>query len=385
MHDSERMLQTPGRTNSTGGVLERSRSRSVEPSRSAAFLWLLPLLTLFASLGAHAHEIRPTVIDMSIDAGEVRLVLRANVEALLADISPEHDDTDQSPNAQRYDRLRELAPEALRSRLIKNAGRFVDTMELIDDQGGRVALALSDVTIPPVGDVRLPRDSRITVTGLLRTGVDTVSWQWTASNGPVILRHGSANSPNAYSAYLAPGKQSAAIAVSGEQPTLGAWQNAVNYIQIGFVHIIPRGVDHILFVIGLFLLAPRWRPIVWQVSCFTVAHTFTLALATLGYVSIPAALVEPLIALSIAAIGIENLFVSAVYRWRNLVVFSFGLLHGLGFASVLADVGLHSGHFLGALIAFNIGVEIGQLSVIVLCFVLVGWPLRERHLVPPGW
>ena len=116
------------------------------------------------------------------------------------------------------------------------------------------------------------------------------------------------------------------------------------------------------------------RPLLWQVTAFTLAHTVTLALATLQIVTIPASIVEPLIAASIVYVAVENIFDGKVGWVRVAVVFCFGLLHGLGFASVLSDVGLQEGRFVVSLIGFNIGVELGQLSVIAAAFLAVGLP-----------
>jgi hydrogenase/urease accessory protein HupE len=153
------------------------------------------------------------------------------------------------------------------------------------------------------------------------------------------------------------------------------WQ----YFVLGFTHILPNGFDHVLFVVGIFLLTSRWRSIVAQVSTFTVAHSITLALTMYGIVSLPAKVVEPMIALSIAYVAIENLVVSELKPWRLALVFSFGLLHGMGFAGVLRDLGLPRPAFLTALVTFNVGVEAGQLSVIALAFVgCAYWQHRDR-------
>ena len=163
-----------------------------------------------------------------------------------------------------------------------------------------------------------------------------------------------------------------------------------NYVELGFIHIIPRGFDHILFIIGLFLLSPKLKPLLWQVSAFTIAHTITLALAATDEVRLPAEIVEPLIALSIVWIAVENLLTNRLQRWRIGVIFCFGLLHGLGFAGVLLDIGLSGAHFYSALLAFNLGVEMGQLTVIGCCFLVVGWMMqkpayRERVVVPASY
>lgn len=149
------------------------------------------------------------------------------------------------------------------------------------------------------------------------------------------------------------------------------------YLILGFTHILPKGLDHVLFVLGIFLLAVRLKPVLWQVTAFTLAHTITLALTIYGVVSLPANIVEPLIALSIAYVAIENIFTDKLHAWRPLIVFGFGLLHGMGFAGVLSEIGLPRSEFVPALLAFNVGVELGQLAVIFAAFVLT-LPLRNK-------
>lgn len=149
------------------------------------------------------------------------------------------------------------------------------------------------------------------------------------------------------------------------------WSRLVRLIPIGFTHIVPGGLDHVLFVLGLFLLARDGRALLLQISAFTVAHSLTLGLAMAGWVSVPGQIVEPLIAASIAYIAVENLVKSSLSRWRLAVVFLFGLLHGLGFASALGDLGLSSAHYVATLAGFNIGVELGQLAVVVVAAMVV--------------
>jgi hypothetical protein len=155
------------------------------------------------------------------------------------------------------------------------------------------------------------------------------------------------------------------------------WQIAWQYLALGYVHILPRGLDHILFVIGLFLLSARWRPILLQVTAFTIAHSLTLGLSMYSLVSLPSRIVEPLVALSIAYVAVENLLTREIKPWRLGLVFAFGLLHGLGFAGVLRDLGLPRAQFLTALLSFNLGVEGGQLTVIAIAALLT-LPLHRR-------
>jgi hypothetical protein len=160
------------------------------------------------------------------------------------------------------------------------------------------------------------------------------------------------------------------------------------YVALGFVHILPRGLDHILFVLGLFLLQARLRSVLVQVTTFTVAHSLTLGLSLYGAVRLPAAVVEPLIALSIVYVAVENLRTRALTPWRIALVFLFGLLHGLGFAGVLTDLALPRTDFAVALAGFNLGVEAGQLAVIAGAALLVGWcrhrPWYHGRVVMPA-
>lgn len=157
----------------------------------------------------------------------------------------------------------------------------------------------------------------------------------------------------------------------------GFWSTAGLYVTIGVRHILPDGIDHILFVLALFLSSTRLRALVIQISTFTVAHTVTLGLAAAGVLSPSAGFVEPLIAATIAFVAIENVFLRDMPRWRPLIVLIFGLVHGLGFAGFFGELGLPPGQFWSALIGFNVGVEIGQISVVVSAFVLA-LMLRRR-------
>ena len=143
------------------------------------------------------------------------------------------------------------------------------------------------------------------------------------------------------------------------------------FIKAGFEHIIPQGIDHILFVLGLFFSTLKLRSLILQVTAFTFAHSITLALAALGFVKLQLSVVEPLIFLSIVWVAFENTFFKKTTKWRPLVVFSFGLLHGLGFATLLTEYGLPKDNFISLLLAFNVGVEFGQLAVLLAAFMLI--------------
>src|SRR5258705_7536162 len=163
---------------------------------------------------------------------------------------------------------------------------------------------------------------------------------------------------------------------------------AIVYLKLGYRHILPLGLDHILFVVSLFLLSAKLKPLLWQSLAFTVAHSITLGLAMYGAVKVSAAIVEPLIALSIMYVALENVFVKRLRPSRIGIVFLFGLVHGLGFATALSNLGLPQNFFLSSLVMFNVGVELGQLTVILIAFFLVGkWfgkrPYYHKYIVTP--
>ncbi len=177
-------------------------------------------------------------------------------------------------------------------------------------------------------------------------------------------------------------------AVGVESGAGGWWRTFWQFLRQGFLHVVPEGLDHILFVLGLFLLSRDWRALLWQVSTFTVAHTLTLALATLGWVSVPASVVEPIIAGSIAVVALENIFHPRYTPWRLILVFIFGLVHGLGFAGALKELQLPTSSLIVGLLGFNVGVEFGQLAVISIALAATFWlrnpSVYRKAVVVPG-
>ena len=164
---------------------------------------------------------------------------------------------------------------------------------------------------------------------------------------------------------------------------------AAAFIPTG-VHHIFTGPDHILFVIGLLLLGGSLARLLKVVSGFTLAHSLTLALAALGIVNPPARVIEPLIALSIVLVGVENLTArpGAPDR-RAWIAFGFGLIHGFGFAGVLRETGLPREALAAALVSFNLGVELGQACIVLACVPVLAWlrshaPRRAPALIASG-
>lgn len=339
---------------------------------------LAGLLSVVLAAAASAHEVQPAVADVEVGARSVEISLTAAVEPLVTGIDlGAVTDTDVSPLAALNDRLRALPPAELEAALTEAWPGIAARITL---RAGDTELApdLTAIDVPQVGDVALRRDSTMLLTATLPDDGTAVVFGWDASLGGLIVRQVTA-AGDGYSDYLTGG------ALSEPMPRTGAGDGTlgevlIRYTVAGFDHIVPKGLDHILFVLGLYFYALAWRPLLWQVTAFTAAHTVTLALAATGTVSVPASIVEPLIALSIAYVAIENIRSEsqATIGWgRIAVVFGFGLLHGLGFASVLADFGLGD-DFVAKLVAFNVGVEIGQLAVISAAFLLFGLPFGAR-------
>lgn len=261
------------------------------------------------------------------------------------------------------------------------AATAVATTRTNDSSATSTVGALADMEQalrPPTIAVRLH--------GLVPRGATTVTWRYDLARASYAFIMKSADDDPERVVWLEGGEASPAIAFASDRNAAPSRTSlAWTYLQLGFTHILPGGIDHILFVLGLFLLSRRLRPMLWQVSAFTLAHSITLGLAMYGVVSLPSAVVEPLIALSIVYVAFENVWSSELKRSRIVLVFVFGLLHGLGFAGVLRELALPPSEFLTGLLSFNVGVEAGQLTVIALASLLVArWtvnPHRYRQFV----
>lgn len=235
----------------------------------------------------------------------------------------------------------------------------------------RPASAISDLASSP---------STIRLTGRPPPGAKQVTFTYRLAMGSYALNARVGDAPP-QTLWIEGPHQSDPVSLTAPPPPATWTQTAWQHLTLGFTHILPNGLDHMLFVISLFLLSARWRPLLLQITTFTIAHSITLGLTMYGLVALPARLVEPMIAVSIAYVAIENLLTSELKPWRVALVFSFGLLHGMGFAGVLRDIGLPRAQFLTALLSFNVGIEAGQLSVIAIA-ALVVWHWRRN---PPAY
>jgi hypothetical protein len=188
--------------------------------------------------------------------------------------------------------------------------------------------------------------------------------------------------------FLVSCQPASAHVIVGELEKMSKTDAALVYLQLGYTHILPLGFDHILFVMSLFLLSPKLKTVLWQATAFTIAHSVTLGLAMYHIINPPVKIVEPLIALSIMYVALENIFSPRLKASRVGVVFLFGLVHGMGFAGALGQLGLPQNAYLLSLVMFNVGVELGQLTVILLAyFLLAKWfgtkPYYRKAVVFP--
>lgn len=334
---------------------------------SLLLLTKLALVLALSSSPAHAHEVVPTIADLTVSEGRAELSLRINLEAFIAGVDLDTvEDTNDAPQAQDYDALRALSEDALAARAPELLAGW-NALPVVSVDGTAVPLESVSVMVPAGVDIELPRIAEWSLAADVPSGA-TVTVAWPQGGGDLVLRQQGVDAP--FTGLISGGSASPAISLAGGDEATG-WEAFTSYIPVGFDHILPQGLDHILFVLGLFFLSIHLRPLIWQVTAFTLAHTVTLALGALGLVNVPGSIVEPLIAASIVYVAVENIFARGLTKWRPAVIFGFGLLHGLGFASVLGDFGLPEDQFVPALIGFNVGVEVGQLTVIALAFVLI--------------
>ena len=287
------------------------------------------LLVLFAAASAPAHDIGTTRVTVTFSQGRS------------------------------YDVEIVTDPEALDEKLAATGQQISDRVKIMFDE-----TAVAPAVARAAGIIHL--------TGAIPPGAQTFAWSYGWTFATYSLKIGEATQ------WLEGGQTSAPVPLAGPSSYTTRFDTIRRYLILGFTHIVPHGLDHVLFVLGIYLLSRRARSVLLQVSAFTVAHSITLGLSLYNVISLPTAVVEPLIAISIAYVAIENIFLAELKSRRVALVFAFGLLHGMGFAGALQDVGLPRTEFLAALLGFNLGVEAGQLAVIAGAFLLVGRTFADR-------
>ena len=338
---------------------------------------------------ALSDVVKPALVEINVHTnGKVNIEIRASIEALLTGINAQYKNTKDAPTADDYDVLRAMPPDELEKQFNKFHQDMLDSL-FLKTEAGKVFLSFTSVNIPEPGYTKVPRISIIRLSGQILPSTRELQWYYPARFGDNAVRVRQIDEANEqwhWSEWQWLRKDQASELFSMQEVFAKRSLTAVigSYIVVGFEHIIPKGADHLLFILGIFLLSVRLKPLLWQVTMFTLAHTITLGLSMNGVISLPANIVEPLIALSIAYIGIENIVHKSLHKSRLVLVFLFGLLHGLGFAGVLADFGMPDEDFATALISFNVGVELAQLTVIAVAFAAVGFWFRHKHWYRKG-
>ncbi len=251
----------------------------------------------------------------------------------------------------------------------------------------RVAITFDGTVVQPIIDYAVSGASTATsspeatihLRGSIPQNAQRFEWMYAWTFATYSLTVKQAGTDTQITEWLEGGQNSAPTSLGVPDRPITRTAIAIRYLTLGFTHIVPNGFDHMLFVLGIFLLSRRLRQVLAQVSAFTIAHSITLALSVYGIVSVSPGVVEPLIAVSIAYVAIENIYMSELRPWRIALVFTFGLLHGMGFAGALKELGLPRSEFVTALLTFNLGVEAGQLAVIATAFLVVGWYCGSRN------
>ena len=355
--------------------------------RAVSFARMILLLMgalLAAASPAVAHNLSYALATLSFPApGQVRIEIRAHIPALIMG-GPQGTLGDQT-----LLQFMALSDEALAAREQVATANFLSELSLRAD--GRLVDDIA-VAYPEAVDLRAdamtpkssPRASApIVLTAALPSGARSVDLALPTELGPSVLVARYADSRTTTEA-LPDGQRTRPIRLSGPNALRDAAQAFAEFVASGFRHILPGGLDHILFIVALAVAAPRLGVLVRIATVFTLAHSLTLGLGALRIVEVPAGFVEPAISLSIAAVGVLTILnpQAAVRRERLAIIFGFGLLHGLGFAGALREAGLPRGLEAAALAGFNVGIEFGQLAVIAGALAAFGW-WRDKPFYRP--
>lgn len=341
------------------------------------FLTLLILLSAFVK----ADVVKPALVEISIFGDKtLEVEIDLSLEAAMTGIGTQYKKTTDAPNSARYDELRALESNRLRERFQGFESQFLNGLQL-NVNGQTQVLTLSHAKIDIIGYKKRPRKTILTYQVKLSEWPKTLVWRYGKVYGDSALRY-QVYKKDEYNwsqwQWLRDGKPSGVIDINHPAP-LSTTQRLYQFTSIGFDHVIPLGWDHILFIVGMALSSLLWRKLLLLVTTFTLAHTLTLGLAMVGVLEVSARIVEPLIAFSIVYVAIENLMTRQSIKRKSIIVFLFGLIHGLGFASMLKEFEMAPDSFLTTLIGFNIGVELAQV-VIVLFVVLTLLGLRALKL-----
>jgi hydrogenase/urease accessory protein HupE len=329
--------------------------------RGPAYISICLLFCVALSARPAAHPLATTVVSIARE-GNARLsiTIAADADSLIAKL-------DALASAPLTTRQSQPPIDEVTAAISERWPVLLDHLELRFD-GKLAAMAWRSASVTP------DRRASIRLSVDVPASARTLTWRSTLIFGsyPVVVTPASGGDDIVQ---WLPG--SGAGAPIDLTPVTTAPHTVVQSLALGFTHILPNGIDHILFVLGLYFLSTRARQVLLQVSAFTLAHSITLGLTLYGVISMPSRVVEPLIALSVAYVGIENLVTSDLKPWRVLIVFAFGLLHGMGFAGALHELHLAPSQYVATLVSFNVGVEAGQLAVIAIAAAVIAMATRS--------
>ncbi len=332
----------------------------------------LLLLSLLLASAARAHEIGTTQVRLSIQrAGAWNASITTAPMSLLNKLEV----------AAGLPRSGALDAGALRAKLAPLLPRVAGAIDLrFDGVASPATVSIAALEVP--ADVSRPAFVVLNASGAVPPNGRTFTWGFGLTYSTYALTFSDDGGAPA-TIWIEGSDPSRVLPLARSVPPPTRAHVIEQYLALGFQHILPKGLDHILFILGIFLLTTRLRPILAQVTAFTIAHSITLGLTMYGVVSLPSRIVEPLIAVSIAYVAIENVVTTELKPWRPAVVFAFGLLHGMGFAGVLRELKLPRGELVPALVSFNVGIELAQLAVVATAYLLVAVWFRQRTWYRP--
>ncbi len=339
-------------------------------------LYLFLILGLFLNIysaSSNSHEIKPSIADFTYDENYLNFKIRLNAELILSNIDASKvSNTDSSSLSETYDKLRVLESKNL-EQIFQNSWDEIRSNIEIKINNESKQINLIKIKVENIKNFEISRDTNVYFRVLLDNNSEQFTFKWIKNYGPIILRENNNNKAEneLVTEYLQSGIISNQISFK-ENNFSNILNSFSKFFVLGVQHIIPKGLDHILFIFGLFLFSTSLKKLITQITIFTIAHSITLIFVSLSLMKINPQIVEPIIALSIFYVGLENIFKNYIKEYlRYVIILFFGLLHGLGFALVLSDIGYRSSDLFINLISFNIGIEVAQISIVLILYLLI--------------
>ncbi len=336
------------------------------------FLIIVFFFNLF-STSSISHEIKPSIADFTYDEKYLNFKIRLNAELILSNIDASTvSNTDSSSLREIYDKFRILSKKDLEG-MFQNSWSEISSNINIKINNESKIITLIKTEVEDIKNFEISRDTHVYLRVLLDKNSEQFTFRWVKNYGPIILRENNNNKveDELVTEYLQSGIESSQFSFK-ENNFSKTFNSFAKFFVLGIQHIIPKGLDHILFIFGLFLFSSSLKKLISQITIFTIAHSITLIFVSLSLMRINPQIVEPIIALSIVYIGLENIFKKHIKEYlRYVVILFFGLLHGLGFALVLSDIGYKSSDLFVNLISFNLGIEVAQISIVLALYLLI--------------